>query len=195
VGNEGLKTYLMILGSVAFVLWFLYRQIQRGVFWGEWLQRIAMQIPKIGRSLELLALSRFSWSLHLALETEMALRRALRLAFLSTRNAYYTQHIDDVLQRIRDGNEITETLASTHAFPSDFLDAVRVGEQTGQLAETLGVLSEHYQEEGRAAVRMLTRAAGGLVWLMVTGLIVMLIFRLFGFYMQQLNDALKGAGM
>jgi type II secretory pathway component PulF len=78
-------------------------------------------------------------------------------------------------------------------FPRDFLEAVEVGEQTGQLSETLATLSDHYQEEGREAVRMLTRIAGGMIWLMVTGLIVLLIFRLFMFYLGVLNDALKGA--
>jgi type II secretory pathway component PulF len=193
VGNEGLKIYLTFLACVAAVIAFIYRQVQRGAFWIDAVQLVVMRLPKIGRALELLAISRFAWSLQLTLETGMALRRALQLSFTATHNKYYTQHIDAVLRQIREGREVTEALRSTGVFPRDFLEAVQVGEQTGQLSETLATLSDHYQEEGREAVRMLTRIAGGLIWLMVTGLIVLLIFRLFMFYVGVLNDAIKGA--
>lgn len=192
VGTEGLKIYLTFLGCVAAAIFFAYRQVQRGALWINGVQLLAMRVPKIGRALELLAVSRFAWSLQLTLETGMPLRKAIELSFLATHNRYYSRHIDAVLLEIRQGHELTEALTNTQVFPRDFLEAVQVGEQTGQLSETLATLSEHYQEEGREAVRMLTRAAGGLVWLLVTGLIVLLIFRLFSFYVGVLNDALKG---
>lgn len=192
VGDEGLKIYLTFLGCVAAVAFYIYRQIQRGALWIGGVQLLAMRVPKIGRALELLAVSRFAWSLQLTLETGMDLRKALQLSLLATHNQYYTRHVDDVLLEIRRGHEVTEALRNTRAFPRDFLEAVQVGEQSGQLSETLATISDHYQEEGREAVRMLTRAAGGLVWLLVTGLIIVLIYRLFSFYLGVLNDALKG---
>jgi type IV pilus assembly protein PilC len=192
VGNEGLRIYLTFLACVAAVFVFIYRQVQRGAFWIDGVQLLVMRLPKIGRALELLAISRFAWSLQLTLETGMALRRALLLSFTATQNKYYSRHVDAVLLQIRQGEEVTESLRATGVFPRDFLEAVQVGEQTGQLSETLATMSDHYQQEGREAVRMLTRIAGGLVWLMVAGLIVMLIFRLFSFYVGVLNDALKG---
>jgi type II secretory pathway component PulF len=192
MGADGLKKYMIFLAVVATLGWVMYREVKSGRWWGEWLQRSMMHVPKIGHALELLALSRFAWSLHLTLDTGMGLRQAMRMAFAATHNGYYTPKTDFVLQHIREGHELTETLRETRVFPADFLDAFQVGEQTGKLVETLGVLSEHYQEEGREAIRTLTRAAGGLVWLAVTGIIVMLIFRIASFYIGIINDAANG---
>ncbi len=191
-GTDGVIKYVTFLACVAAVGWFAWRQIKRGALWGEWIQEAAMRIPKVGRGLEVLALSRFCWSLQLTLNTEMSLRKALSLAFASTLNAHFSRHAGDVLQRIRDGNELTETLSSTGVFPGDFIDAVNVGEQTGQLFETMGVLSEHYQEEGRDAIRALAKVASGTVWLLVVGLIVMIIFRIAMVYVGIINDAANG---
>ncbi len=150
-----------------------------------------MRIPKIGGALESLALAHFCWSLRMTLDTEMPVKRALELAFSSTRNAHYTERLPEVLTRIRRGQSIAETLTSAEVFRGDFLNAVAVGEQSGQLPETLGVLSEQYQDDARRATRMLTMAAGGLVWAMVAGVIIMLIFRIAGMYIGAINDAAK----
>ena len=194
IGEDGLKKYLAFLAAVAFAGWFVYRQVQRGVWWGATLQRLVMKIPKVGGALEMLALSRFCWSMQLTLDTDMPLRRALDLAFRSTHNVRYTDQIEAVLLSVRQGHSLTDTLTDTRAFPRDFLESVHVGEQSGRLTDTFSVLADHYQEEGRAAVRTLTMVAGGAVWAIVTGLIVFLIFRLAMFYINTINDAVRGAG-
>ena len=52
-------------------------------------------------------------------------------------------------------------------------------------------LSSRYEEEAEAAVRTLAVAFGFLVGLMVMAIIVLLIFRLAGFYLGTINDALQ----
>jgi len=86
---------------------------------------------------------------------------------------------------------LREALASTAHYPRDFLDTIEVGEESGRLVESLGRLAEQYEDEARAALEILTRALGFLVWILVGGLIVMMIFRLFSFYVGQIN-ALTG---
>lgn len=191
-GEEGLTIYGVFLASVAIAGFILYRQIRRGALWTGPAQILAMEIPKIGAALQSLCLSRFCWSLRLTLDTAMPVQRALQLAFSATHNAYYTRRLDDVLLRVRNGQEITETLDTTSVFPRDLLNALSVGEQTGRMPETLAVLSESYQQEARRATRVLTQAAGYLVWAMVAGLIIMMIFRLASFYTGMINDAAAG---
>lgn len=192
VGEHGLIVYGSFLAAVACAGLILYRQISRGVWWGDRAQQIAMRIPKIGGALQSLALAHLCWSLRMTLDTDMPVKRALELSFSATRNAYYTRHLPDVLLRIRQGQPIADTLASTNIFPRDFLNAVTVGEQSGRLPETLEVLSDEYQDQARRATRTLTMAAGALVWLLVAGVIIMLIFRIAGMYIGAIKDAEKG---
>jgi type IV pilus assembly protein PilC len=189
-GTPGLIKYAIFLATVAITGFWFYWQATSGAWWTGGVQKAVMNIPKIGNALALLAISRFAWSLRLTLDTDMPLRRALELAFRSTHNAYYESHLPDVLELVRQGESLTETLESTGVFPEDFLNVVRVGEDSGQLPETLGALAENYQEDARRAMGMLTQVAGGLVWLCVAGVIIMIVFRIMNSYLGLLNSVM-----
>jgi type II secretory pathway component PulF len=191
VGNSGLVKYLVFLGTVALILLFLARAAQRGLVWTRPIQRMVLRIPALGSALKTIALARLAWSLHLTLESGMEVRRALRLSIRSTRNARYTDHEQRVDQSISGGNSIYESLLDTGAFPLDFLDAVHVGEESGRLVETMAHLSRDYNERASMALKTLTTFAGYGVWILVAILIIVMIFRLFSFYL----GALGGMGI
>ena len=79
----------------------------------------------------------------------------------------------------------------TGAFPQQFIDALQVAEESGETVESMGRLSDRYREESQAALRVLTTIAGVAVWVIVATLIIVLIFRLAGFYLGTINDALN----
>lgn len=193
MGTSGLIKYLLYVSAVAALFYGLVVSIRRGVLWAQPIQRIILRLPKIGRCLQTLALSRLAWALHLTLESGMDLKNALRLAIDSTNNVRFTSQNERIWQSIRGGKEIHEALAATGEFPRDFLDAVEVGEDSGRLVESMQTLSKQYQEEARAAMTLLTVLGGVLVWCLVAGLIIMMIFRLAGFYLGTINDAVKQA--
>ena len=43
-------------------------------------------------------------------------------------------------------------------------------------------LSRQYQDQARTATAVLTTLAGFAVWIMIAAIIILMIFRLFGFY-------------
>jgi type II secretory pathway component PulF len=81
--------------------------------------------------------------------------------------------------------------ARSGAFPSTFVDALAVAEESGQVVESMDRLSKRYEEEAESAVKALAVAFGTLVALLVMGIIVLMIFRLAGFYFGTINEALK----
>ena len=80
--------------------------------------------------------------------------------------------------------------AGSRAFPGEFLDALEVAEESGQTVESMERLSKRYEEEAESAVRTLATVFGFLVGLLVMGLIVLMIFRLAGFYFGTINSLL-----
>lgn len=188
-GTSGLLTYLCFLAMVAFAGYMAYRAAVRGALWVAPVQRAIMRVPRLGRALETMAMARLSWTMHVTLNSGMELRRALRMSLKSTQNVVYTRHIDGVLRAIRDGQEIHETFKATGAFPIDFLDAVQVGEESGQLVESMAHLSVHYQDEARLAMNTITLLFGLAVTALIAGVIIFLIFTIFSFYVGVLNDA------
>jgi len=190
VGPKGLAIYLGFLAGVAALFGLVVSCIRRGMVWTRPVQRLVMRVPKIGRILETLAMGRFAWSLSLTLKAGVEVRRAMKLALSSTRNARYTDRIEAVDGELSLGHSIHDALRAGAVFPVDFLDAVAVGEESGNLVESMAHLSRIYHEQARAALGVLNTLLGVVVWLIVAAFIIAMIFRLFSFYLGVLNDAM-----
>jgi type II secretory pathway component PulF len=190
VGPKGLAIYVGFVAGVAAVFGVVVSCIRRGMVWTRPVQRLVMRVPKIGRILETLALARFAWSLSLTLDAGVEVRRAMKLALRSTRNARFIDRIEAVDGELSLGHSIHDALRAGVVFPIDFLDALAVGEESGNLVESMAHLSRAYHEQARAALGVLNTLLGVVVWLIVAAFIIAMIFRLFGFYLGVLNDAM-----
>jgi type II secretory pathway component PulF len=190
-GTEGLFTYLAILAMVGIGLFVIYSAIARGVLWVAPLQRLIMCVPKLGTVLETFAMARLAWAMHVTLNSGMDLRKALKLSLANTHNAHYTRHTPHVLSAVRAGREIHEALAETGAFPYHFVEAVQVGEESGKLVESMANLSAQYQHQARTAMTVLAVLFGVAVMALIAAVIIFLIFRIAGFYIGTINDAMK----
>lgn len=182
VGTPGLIIYLSFLAGIGvggFVLW---QKIRRGALWTRPLQTLIMRVPAVSAPLNTLALARLTWSLSVTLGAGMDLRQALALSLRSTHTWRFVDQIEPIWRSIRGGSELHEAMAETGVFPRRIVDAISVGERSGRLSETMELLSEQYQDESRAALSIITKLAGMGVWVMVAGMIIFLIFRIFSFY-------------
>lgn len=191
-GTRGLVVYVAVLLAIGLSLVGIRAAMMRGAFWVRPLQRALIRIPAVGPCLEKLALSRLAWALHLTMNVAMDLRRVLPLSLRATGNDYYIRHTDQVVADVLAGQPITQALARTGAFPASFLDTLAVGEESGQIVESMGRLANRYEEEAESAVRTLASLAGAAVFVLVAAGITWLIFRIFGFYVGTINDAVKG---
>ncbi len=189
IGVPGFAIYVVFLAAVTAALYLVYLAVHRGMLWTRPLQRALLIIPGVGGCLQTLALSRMAWSLHVTMETGMDLRHAMALSLASTQSARYTDHTPHVISRIGHGQEIYEALEKTGAFPRDFLERLEVGERSGRLPETMAILARQYQEQAGRSMATLTMLGGFAVWGLVAAIIILLIFRLAGFYINVLNNA------
>jgi type IV pilus assembly protein PilC len=189
VGNDGLAKYAAFVAVVGIALAVVIRAVTRGMLWTRPLQRFILRMPKIGPALQTVALARLAWVMAQTMNTSMDVGRSLRLGLQSTRNARYTDCIEQVDAQIAAGNSIYEAFSAAGCFPSDFLEAVHVGEQSGNLVESMAHLSGVYQDEARSALDVLATIAGFAVWGGVAAIIVFLIFRLAAFYFGALHRA------
>jgi type II secretory pathway component PulF len=190
-GTRGLIIYLLFLAAVGAGVWWIYLAIARGKFWVAPIQRVLLKVPMLGGALRTMAIARFAWTLQLATGTALDVKRSLRLALNSTHHVEFTSQVPPVEAGIQRGLEINEVLASTGAFPVEFIHAVQVGEESGRLTESLAIIARQYQEESRRSLAILTQFAGYVVWAAVAVLIILMIFRLFGTYVGAINQAVE----
>jgi type IV pilus assembly protein PilC len=161
-------------------------------------ERVLLLVPAVGPCLRAMALTRFCIAGRLMLETSLSIFKSLRLAFLATDNAAFIQRYPAVEASLRQGNGITTSFERARVFPTKFMSAMAVAEESGRLPETLRYQGEEYDDEMRRRLGWLTRLAGGLIWLAVAAVIILVIVRIYGNYIgiiDALSDPFqRGAG-
>ncbi|MBA2117717.1 type II secretion system F family protein [Bremerella alba] len=192
VGAKGAIEFFAIIGTIVFLCFCVYLMWSRGKFSFLQLDRLLMNIPGLGVPIRTLCLSRMAWAMSLTIGGGMEIRKAMRLSLEASRSQYYQQFAGQIDRELLAGEEIHNILRQTRSFPPDFLDVVETGEISGMLAESMEKLSNLYQEKARAALLTLSVIGGVIIWMMIAGLIVMVIFKLFfALYLNPLNEALN----
>jgi type IV pilus assembly protein PilC len=193
IGTPGLIIYAAFISAVGLGITGLVVAVQRGMLWTRPLQRAIMQVPGIGAALRKIALARLTWALHLLMNVDMDMRRVVPLVLRATGNDYYTRHTDQVVAEVAAGLPLHIALGRSGAFPADFLDALAVAEESGRVVESMDRLSKRYEEEPETAVKAIAVIFGILVAALVMGIIIFMIFRLAGFYVGTINEAVEMA--
>jgi type II secretory pathway component PulF len=188
VGPSGAAIYFTIVGIMAACVLVMVRLISQGHLWMRPVQRLTARIPVIGGCLRAIALSRLTWTLELAFNTSMDTRRALKIAFESTRNDFYIQHINQVDVAIGKGESLHDSLLLPGIFPDEFMANLEVAETTGELSKSMQRMHIQYRDQAQAALKTLTMVSGFLVWGVVSLMIVAIIFRLAFWYVSMLNS-------
>ena len=108
--------------------------------------------------------------------------------FRATDNAAFLAKQDAAVAAVKRGDYLTVALAATALFPEDFRHILAVAEEAGRLNEVLRQQAEHYHEESDRRLRALTKAMVVGVSVLVGGLVVFCIFRIFSTYVDMLNQ-------
>ena len=93
--------------------------------------------------------------------------------------------------RLLAGDTLADALQASGRFPTVLIEGVAVGETSGTTAEVLARLSDQFADDARRGFEAAAKAAGGGVWLAVAGLIVLVIYRVFSFYVGMIQDAAR----
>jgi type II secretory pathway component PulF len=193
IGTRGLVVYISFIVACGLAVMGIIMAVQRGMLWTRPLQRVVMQLPGIGAALRKIALARLTWALHLTLNVDMDLRRVVPLVLRATGNDYYIRHSNQVVAEVAAGHPLHIALGRSGAFQADFLDALAVAEESGRIVESMERLSKIYQAEAESAVKAIAVIFGILVAALVMGIIILMIFRLAGFYIGTINEAVEMA--
>jgi type II secretory pathway component PulF len=153
---------------------------------------ILLRVPVIGPCMRALAMARFCLALRLTMETGMSVNTALRLCMRATGNEAFVARTEVVRDAIRGGEDLTTALSRARVFPADFLDIMANAEEGGRVAESMRHQADYYDEESRRRMTILTTAAGFGLWVIVGGVLVFMIFRLFTkAYLEPINQLLQ----
>ena len=111
----------------------------------------------LGGLLQRIETARFSRSLGTLLRGGVTLVSALQLARGTLSNAAFSTAIEEVTEQVREGRRLGDQLQQVRLFPVLAIQMIQVGEETGQLDNTLLKVADRYDREVSLSIqRMLT---------------------------------------
>lgn len=140
-------------------------------FW----DRLKLQLPVVGRSVRLIAISRFTRTLSTLLSGGLPIVRALGTAKDVANNTVLGQAIDEAQESITEGASIAHPLRASGEFPPLVTHMIEVGERSGELEAMLAKVADTYDEQVETMVTRLTALLEPLLILIMVGIVVVII--------------------
>jgi type IV pilus assembly protein PilC len=111
------------------------------------LHRLILQLPWIGESVRKFGTAQLARTLATLLGGGVPLVNAIEIGVRSMSNRYLAAELDEVRQRVQEGQSFAQALLARGVFPDVAVKMVEVGESTGALQEMLNSLADFYDEE------------------------------------------------
>ncbi len=154
--GDFLKHYwwlLVLIVVVALVLLKRFVSTPRG---REWIDRVKLTFPIIGKINRKIAVARFSRTLGVLLKNGTPLLTALDIVRNILNNVVLSKVLEKAKDEIVEGEGIAGPLAKTKAFPPIVIQMIGVGEKSGTLEDMLEKVAASYEEEIEMKINALT---------------------------------------
>lgn len=109
--------------------------------------RALLALPFIGQSVRKFATAQLARTLGTLLGGGIPLVNALDVSARSINNRYMAEELEEVTQRVREGQSLATSLSARDIVPDVAIKMVEVGESTGALQDMLVSLADFYDEE------------------------------------------------
>ncbi|QEF99198.1 Putative type II secretion system protein F [Stieleria maiorica] len=187
VGVSGLIQYGMIVGSVCLVGAVIAALANRGhlTFLLDWFARI----PRLGRLVRVFAEARFVQTLSLAIDSGIDAWSAVDMAFQSAGTPQFRSKAESAKTAILQGRDMHSVLSDTGLFQKETLEVVELGEASGRLSETLDKHFRQLKSQVKSSMATITYFSSALIWAIIAAVLILIIFRVFSLYINNLGDA------
>jgi type IV pilus assembly protein PilC len=142
--------------------------------------RTLMRLPMVGPLMRMYATSQLARTLASLLAGGLPLVNAMEVSAASVSNRAMAAAVASAVPQIREGKSLTVALESTNMVENLAIEMVKVGEQTGALADMLAAVADFYDEElaGRVSAVMALAEPFMLVVMAVMVAVMLLAFYL-----------------
>lgn len=178
--------YWLILLAVILVI------VLGGILYGKTDQgshlyaRIMLTFPGISLVNRMNAASQFASTMSTMLSAGLPLVQASQITAATASNLLISEDILAACQGVVEGNRLGDGLKKSPWFPPLLLEMTAVGEETGQMEETLTVISDYYTKEVDVAVKRALEILNPAITMVLAGLVVFILLSvylpIFGMY-------------
>ena len=109
--------------------------------------KLKLKLPIIGEMMILLITSRFCKTLNILFESGVNIVDSIDISSRVVDNVLVYEKLSISREYIRRGNNISHSISKSGVFPDSFISMIKIGEESGNLDNTLSVSSDFYSEK------------------------------------------------
>lgn len=113
--------------------------------------KILLKIPGIGNINVLNGSAEFANTLSMLLKSGLTLNNAIPITAKTLTNYVLGQDVDSMTAQIEEGRALGDSIKDCKYFPPILKEMCSIGEETGELDDTLNVIGDYYTSEAEAA--------------------------------------------
>ena len=145
--SDFIKTWWWVILGIILGAVFGFRAYIKAEANREWWDETKLKLPLFGKVLRTRFFVQFLETLANLVGNGLTLLRALELGRETTQNLYLRAKIAQIIDYVGEGGSLSKSMKRVGFFPPLLLDIVSVGEQTGQIGDSLERAAERYDKE------------------------------------------------
>jgi type IV pilus assembly protein PilC len=171
------RSYLIVAGIIAMAI--LYKISYRIKFTRYWMDMMKMRMPVFGPVVAKTIVARFSRTLGTLITSGVPILQSLQIVRDTVGNDVVSKAINEIRNRVREGEGISGPMGRTGAFPSMVTNMIAVGEETGAIDTMLEKVAEAYEAEVDSAVSAMTSMIEPILIVFMGGVVGFIVISLF----------------
>lgn len=112
-----------------------------------WWDQMQLKLPVVGEVLTLRSQVQLTHTLGTLIGNGIPMLTGLGLVTNAISNLYIRQHMLQVTDLVEQGANLSSALRRTHALPSEIIDMISVGEQTGKMDDSLAKITRRQERK------------------------------------------------
>ncbi len=169
--------YLIIIFFVAIAI--LFKVLNRIKFTKYYIDKIKLRILIFGPVVEKTIVARFARTFATLITSGVPILQALQIVRDTTGNEVIAKGINEIRNRVREGEGIAGPMLRSKVFPAMVTNMVAVGEETGAMDAMLEKIAEAYEAEVDSAVAAMTSMLEPLLIVFMGGVVGFIVISLF----------------
>lgn len=168
-----------ILVAFLMALFIMFKIMNRIKVTKFYVDKVKMRMPVFGPVISKTIVARFARTFATLITSGVPILQSLMIVRDTTGNEVVSKGINDIRNRVREGEGIAGPMLRAKVFPSMVTNMVAVGEETGQMDAMLERIAEAYDAEVDAAVAAMTSMIEPLLIVFMGGIVGFIVISLF----------------
>ncbi len=174
ISNYGILILIAFVAIITALI--LYIRTPRGRFQFD---LFLLKIPILGELLRNVNISRFAKIFYTMNKTGIPVIQSLEILRDTIENAVFRKEISTILERIKEGESIANSLKRSPFFRTFVVEMISIGEKSGSLDDMLFNVSSYYDREVSEKVANMTSLIEPIITVALGGMVLLLALAIF----------------